>query len=354
MDLSPCSIFQRSLSYPPSFLLSVHQSERLTPIGILGKLSNASGFHPWRFDGQVFTSLSLFLAQIQQLGTKLSGHIRIENTSGSLDVIDCFFSKLFYSSGSAIHDQSDGRLLIRRSGFQECTSSSSAGAILKGNGEFSLLNLCFESCAVIASGNGCYGHCAEIERSNGAVSQCTAWKCGTEHLKYGDTPFYFSYCAAVTRDMNTSFCFGYGTQSTTYWSNTKNSREIQTVSACGSGEMVNELNNGAGSYERHNTVNCSAYKMIIFFHFVDGTATLDECCYFDISYDILVKGNYPAVVTNCRAYPELSGFNKCNLGDLPTRFLEHKMGCYLLQSGKFTSSAHVRLIWVVLGFFLQF
>ena len=267
----------------------------------------------------------------------LVNHPRIEHTSGELSVRLCYFSGLSWTEGSAICDKSSGRTVVEKSGFLECTASSRAGSILKENGNIALSSLCFEACSVVGAGNYHYGYCADVEYARGLLSLCTAWKCGLEHLKYGDTPFSFQNSAANTEDVNTSFCYGWGTPGVTYWYNTEISVEIHTVYACGSGEMADELNSGKGSFTSHNVINCSTYQLDYCFYFYGGTVTLTECCYFGNSYSSVCYGNYPNVV-KCLAYPTINGFGRCEIGNLHTQFLKHKEGCNQIPSLDFTKS----------------
>ena len=237
--------------------------------------------------------------------------------------------------GGAICDTLHCNTTIKRSGFYRCNATSRGGSILKQNGEVHLSNLCFEKCSVIGNGNGEFGHCCLIDQSNGILSRATAWECGLEHLKYGDTPFAFTFSAATTKDLNSSWCFGWGSIGTTYWHNLMDSEEVHTVYACSSGEMANEINWGRGSITRHNSVNCSSSKMRALFWFEDGTATLIDCCYFDNSYGTVCMRNAPTIV-RCLAYPPIPDFGVCKLGDLHTCFLNHASGCDTLPSGALT------------------
>jgi len=241
------------------------------------------------------------------------------------------------TEGGAIYDVSTGNISVERCGFCKCTTSLRGGAILKQNGHFFLSLLCFEDCAVVGSGNGDekIGHCTLVDRSSGCLSRSTAWKCGLEHRKYGDTPFAFQYSAPRTEDLNTSFCFGFGTPGTSYRHSTKDPEEIRTISACGSGDLVNEMWESGGSYTRHNTVNCSEHTFLIAFYFTGATVTLTECFYFDLAWDTCFYGVIPTTV-NCSAYPAVPGFGVCKLQDLHTEFLEHVSGCRLLPSYAFT------------------
>lgn len=265
-------------------------------------------------------------------------HPHIEHSIGELRVVGCFFCNLSSGEGGAIYDTSNGNTAIEMSGFYGCTASSRGGCISSQNGVISLSTLCFEKCAVVASGNGYYGHCAYTAYSRGTLAQNTAFKCGYEHLKYGDTPFAFFFSAQKTRDLNTSFCFGYGTPGATYWHNSEDSEEIHTVYACCSGEMANELNAGRGSFIRHNTVNCSAFRMDRLFNFDRGTVALAECCYFGNAYSDLLYGNSPSA-TGCLASPAVSGFGPCRIEDLHARVIVHTPGCRSFCSVELTQKA---------------
>lgn len=257
-------------------------------------------------------------------------------------VMNSYFCGLTSTEGGAIYDTSSGTTVIKRTGFYACKASSYGGAIKKRNGKFHFSNLCFEECAITAGSNNNFGYCAVVYYSNGMMSLCSMSKCGIEHMKYGDGTLVFINSAVSLRDLNSSWCFGFGSPGVDYAYNSVDSEEIHTVYSCGSGEMINELNYGTGSFERHNAVNCSAKTQKYLFYLANSVVKLVECCYFSNSYSNLLSGNSPTTI-NCLAYPPISGFGECHIGDIQAHFLRYVDSCYKLPSVIFTKSDYIKM-----------
>ena len=122
-------------------------------------------------------------------------------------VSNAFISNFHSTSSGAVLNSSNIEISITNCALEYITADVSAACFLFSNSTVNISKTCFFHSQIVHSVDGHFGNVYHIINSNPATAEyLSAYECGYDPSKVGDSTFATSYTSFKAKYINTSYC----------------------------------------------------------------------------------------------------------------------------------------------------